>query len=565
MRLVVRAIVVGLLAVAAAVLLAVSQTLVSMVMLTTTLFAIGGTGHPLSVPPDSPTFVKDYVGSANNFYAAPSGLCGGVGTPCSPTVGIVTPEQLFPLAGTMTLDQSVALGQQNLDACLHGSSSCVFTDPTTGTTQTGTPPVGPYVVLGYSQSSTVATMEKRALCASGTCQTLPSGNPSFILVANPNRPNGGILERGNIFNLQPTIPFLGITFSGATPTNTPYPTVDVAREYDGVADAPTNPLNLLADANALAGVYYNHGNYFGLGQPTLQGQYGDTTYYMFMTYPLPILMPLEAIPVLGPIAVDVLDPILRVAVESAYNRTANPGAPTPFNPFYFPNPVQLGTGVIGAIGEGLLLGFQDITGARTPGSTPPYLVGPNATYYVGGPPVNVGCGTPPCGTPTPAAVINPNVTQTASTIDPPANGATDPPADSTKNQPATTPPNPPVTKPITTVVSDVTPPPTPVPPNPPVTKPITTVAFDLTPPRTPVPPNPPAATNPPPVTGPTGMPLGRAGGLQLSGVANTLTNDATNTIDGLPGIGKSGASNPTSATNPVGGALPKITAGGVTK
>jgi PE-PPE domain-containing protein len=540
-RLFVRAIVVGLLAVAAALLLAFSQTLVSMVMLTTTLFAMGGTTHPLSIPPDSPTFVADYVGSANMFFAAPSGLCGGVGTLCSPAVGVVTPEQIFPVAGTMTLDQSVAQGQQNLDACLHGSSSCVWTDPTTGTTQTGTPPSGPYVVLGYSLSTTVATMEKRALCATGTCQTFAGGNPSFILVANTNRPNGGILERGNIFNTQPTIPFLGITFSGATPTNTPYTTVDVARQYDGVADAPTNPLNLLADANAVAGYFFLHGNYFGLGQPTLQGQYGDTTYYMFMTYPLPILLPLEAIPVVGPIAVDILDPVVRVLVESAYNRTANPGAPTPFNIFYFPNPLQLATGLIEAIPTGLLLGFQDITGARTPGSTPAYLVGPNAVYYLGGPPVNVGCGTPPCGAPTPAASTNPNATQTALTTDTPAN--------STNSQPATTPPGPPVRNPITTVVSD------------------------LTPPRTPAPHNPPANTNMgtttgsnlPTLTGPTGMPLGTTGGSPLSGVANTLTNGVTNTINGVLGIGKSGAPNGTSGTNPVGGILSKITAGGVKK
>jgi hypothetical protein len=541
MRLVVRGIVVGLLAVSAALLLAFSQTLVSMVMLTTTLFAISGTRHPLSIPPDSPTFVKDYVGSANMFFAAPSGLCGGVGTPCSPAVGVVTPEQLFPVAGTMTLDQSVAQGQQNLNACLQGSSSCVWTDPTTGTTQTGTPPSGPYVVLGYSQSATVVTMEKRALCASGTCQTFAGGNPSFILVANPSRPNGGILERGNIFNIQPTIPFIGLTFSGATPTNTPYTTVDVARQYDGIADAPTNPLNLLADVNALVGFNNEHGNYFGLGQPTLQGQYGDTTYYMFMTYPLPILMPLEAIPVLGPIAVDVLDPVLRVLVESGYDRTTNPGAPTPFNIFYFPNPVQLGTGLIGAIGEGLLLGFQDITGARTPGSPPAYLVGPNAVYYPGGPPVHVGCGTPPCGPPTPAASTNRTATQTASTTNTPAN--------STNNQPATTPQGPPVANPITTVVSDLTPPSTPKPQNPPAS------------------PNKGTTTrsNLPTLTKPTGTPLGTTGGSRLSGAANTLTNGVSNTINGVLGIGKSGASNGTSGTNPVGGVLPKITGGGVKK
>jgi hypothetical protein len=98
---------------------------------------------------------------------------------------------------------------------------------------------------------------------------------SFFLVANPMRPNGGILMRGKGL---PTIPVLGATFYGATPNNsavlndggTPgdptddtyvYPTVDVAHQYDGLGgDFPVRPLNLLATFNTLAGYYYLHGN-----------------------------------------------------------------------------------------------------------------------------------------------------------------------------------------------------------------------------------------------------------------------------------------------------------------
>ena len=68
-----------------------------------------------------------------------------------------------------------------------------------------------------------------------------------------------------------TVPILGVTFSGATPTQTaggPPPeravnitTYDVARQYDGVADAPTNPLNVVADANAIMGFALLHSQY----------------------------------------------------------------------------------------------------------------------------------------------------------------------------------------------------------------------------------------------------------------------------------------------------------------
>ena len=128
-----------------------------------------------------------------------------------------------------------------------------------------------YVVYGYSQSATVATLEKRFLAQPGNT---PAGTTvNFVLAANPNRPNGGILERFAGLH----IPIVGVTFNGATPTDTGMTTVDVARQYDGWADFPTNPLNLLADLNAGLGIYYLHGNYSGLGQPELQGQFGDTT------------------------------------------------------------------------------------------------------------------------------------------------------------------------------------------------------------------------------------------------------------------------------------------------
>ena len=56
---------------------------------------------------------------------------------------------------------------------------------------------------------------------------------SFVLIGNPNRPNGGILQRFEGL----TVPFAGITFDGATPTNTDFKTVDITRQYDGALHA----------------------------------------------------------------------------------------------------------------------------------------------------------------------------------------------------------------------------------------------------------------------------------------------------------------------------------------
>jgi hypothetical protein len=159
-----------------------------------------------------------------------------------------------------------------------------------------------------------------------------------------------------------------------------------------------NPLNPVADLNAIMGFYYLHGQYPNANPSTAiyQGQYGDTNYYLIPTYPLPLLMPLESIPVIGFPLADTLDPPLRVIVESAYDRSTSPGVPTPFNPLYFPNPVTFGTNLLVAIPTGLDNGISDFTGTRPLGTTRPgpYGVGGLATVGINGQP------TPPPSAPT---------------------------------------------------------------------------------------------------------------------------------------------------------------------
>ena len=73
---------------------------------------------------------------------------------------------------------------------------------------------------------------------------------NFVLVGNEMNPNGGMLAR--FPNL--TIPSLGLSFYGATPSDTPYPTAIYTAEYDGFADFPRYPLNFVSDLNAMAGI-----------------------------------------------------------------------------------------------------------------------------------------------------------------------------------------------------------------------------------------------------------------------------------------------------------------------
>ncbi|MCX2930937.1 PE-PPE domain-containing protein [Mycobacterium sp. CVI_P3] len=367
------------------------------IALAATALYMGGTGHPLSVPQDTPAYIASYVDDAGTTYVAPSGLCVGGSPGCSP-VAVYTPEQ-FPIATglpSLTFDESVAIGLANLDGCLRGAP-CTVTKPPF--TTTGPPEVvadTSYVVYGYSQSATISAQEKYDLIA----HPPPVGTTiSFVQTSNPNRPNGGILERF----VGAYIPLLGVTFDGAMTTNSPQPTplttVDVAHQYDPVADFPTNPLNLVADLNALFGFLYFHPEtaYFAVNTVELQGQYQDTTYYLAPAETLPLLMPIEQIPLIGPPLAATLDPPLRVLVEAGYDRTVNPGQPTPAKYLYFPGPLKTAINFLVAIPTGWDNGIAAITGNP---ANRPFHTQPQGTYGVGGPPVDTGA-VDPYGPPTP--------------------------------------------------------------------------------------------------------------------------------------------------------------------
>ena len=366
------------LSIASTIVLATMQTMTALVALTATALIMGGTGHPLSTPQDSPEFINSYTADANNDYIVLTGFC-GAGS-CTPTA-VSTPEQFMPVSGVMPFDQSVGQGVTNLDQAINAQ------------------PAGEsLVVFGYSQSARIASIQKGNLAAAGS--TLPL---SFVMIGNPNRPNGGILERFEGLN----IPILGVTFDGATPTDTNFKTVDITRQYDGWSDFPNNPLNPFATANAVAGIHYVHGDYqsVGLGDALYQGSYGDTDYYMIPSRHLPLLMPLDQAGVPSPL-VTMLDAPTRVLVEAGYDRTISPGSPTQASILYFPNPVKTGVNFIVAIPTGMDDGAQEAANIRPFGTAP---IDQRSPYGVGGPPVNAGSfdstGAPLATTPQPAASV----------------------------------------------------------------------------------------------------------------------------------------------------------------
>ncbi len=115
----------------------------------------------------------------------------------------------------------------------------------------------PYLIEGFSQSAQIAIDEKLELIASGN----PPPDVTFLLLGSGNRPDGGFLERFAGLVIPGAT---GFDFNGAEPTDAGITTIDIANQYDGNADFPQYPVNVVADLNALLGFIYQHAGY-GIG------------------------------------------------------------------------------------------------------------------------------------------------------------------------------------------------------------------------------------------------------------------------------------------------------------
>ncbi|HET9874279.1 MAG TPA: PE-PPE domain-containing protein [Mycobacterium sp.] len=280
-------------------------------------FIVGGSGDPI---PD-----QDYVDTNNSLYVQPN-------FPGYDPQALYTPEGNYALytgVKSLTLDKSEAQGVQILDnavrAHLDGN------------------PANHVAVLGDSQSSTISSMVMPLLHDQG----VSPDQLGFVLLADPNQPNGGLFERLDGV----TIPSLGITFNGATPDDL-YPTTIYLQAYDGFADVPRYPINFLSDLNSILGIQFIHPTYQGLTAndwlPVDQGgkavelpTVGDTmtTYWAIPTENLPLLDVVRVIPVIGNPLADFLQPILKPLVNLGYGdpdfgwSTAPANVPTEFGLF----------------------------------------------------------------------------------------------------------------------------------------------------------------------------------------------------------------------------------------
>ncbi|MCV7099576.1 PE-PPE domain-containing protein [Mycobacterium palustre] len=299
-----------------------------------------------------------------------NGTFGGLGPFTGPLQAVSTAEGLYPFTGVkdLTLDISLARGVTELDNAIN-----LAIHPNTANAVS---------ILGYSQSSIIASLEMPKLLAEGFTNGT-GGSPIqayFTLLGDPANPNGGLLSRFPGLSF----PSLGVTFGTSTPSND-FPTTIWTLEYDGFADFPRYPIDIFSDLNALAGIVFVHGTYPRLTDAVLQtafqlpqsGAPSMTTYEMIPTNDLPLLTPLRAIPLIGNPIADLVQPDLKLLVNWGYGdpnfgfSTSPADIQTPFG--FLPPPsatTQLAALLPGATQQGVSAFVNDLSnlGTSLPGA-----------------------------------------------------------------------------------------------------------------------------------------------------------------------------------------------------
>jgi hypothetical protein len=254
---------------------------------------------------------------------------GGAGWPDEPWWKL---SGLFDLTG----DQSVQAGVADLEQAMAANGNDHL------------------VIYGYSQGSIIVNLEKQRLA-----EQYPAGTTApdidFVLGGDFGVPNGGLYARfPGLY-----IPVLDWLFHGPEPTDTQFHTDVITRQYDGVADFPLYPLNVIADLNTVLGFLYVHTYPFDVSlpadpttSPAFQGTHGDTSYYFFETQDLPLFAPLRMLGVPEAL-IDVVEPFFRAIVELGYDRSIPPWEPTPARLIPPLNPMTVTADLVNAIGEGI--------------------------------------------------------------------------------------------------------------------------------------------------------------------------------------------------------------------
>ena len=312
------------------------------------------------------------------------------------------------------------------------------------------------IVVGYSAGTLTVEQERRDLQQLDPSVAPSPDQLSFVQIANPFIPNGGIFARF------PGIPVPGLIDAMGPGQPTRYDTTYVVNEYDPYGDFPAyfNPVSLLNTALALR---YSHPDeaynpvipgttpaYVTTVDHTVDGTNSTDTYVLYYRA-LPLLGPLRELATqtgLTPFSepfISAVEPLLRLVVDMGYTDrvNANPVATVPFSIITPPqNVIAALAGVPGAISQGvtnLLSGgtaptalpnpLDDLVPASTAPAVEPQMRSSQAR-------LSLVADDSPTTNPTPTTNSAPSSTVTAST--PSSSAPTSTPPTTKSNPPAVT-------------------------------------------------------------------------------------------------------------------------------
>jgi diacyltrehalose acyltransferase len=187
---------------------------------------------------------------------------------------------------------------------------------------------GPVRIAGTSQGALAIAEAKRTLMARDEADRPDADEVTFLAIGDPSGPTGIGSRLPGLY-----VPYIDVTFQPAP--ETPYDTIIVTREYDGLADFPDRPLNFVATLNALAGIVYVHPVSYGPDTDleaipdedvteTVNSLGGRTTSYFVQNDRLPLLQPLRDLNVDERLIAAIEQPLKQV-VDAGYSR--NDGRP----------------------------------------------------------------------------------------------------------------------------------------------------------------------------------------------------------------------------------------------
>lgn len=223
------------------------------------------------------------------------------------------------------------------------------------------------IVVGYSAGTLAVEQERRNLQHLAPSDAPSPDQLSFVQIANPFAPNGGIFQRF------PGVPVPGLVDAMGAGQPTRYDTTYIANEYDPYGDFPAylNPLSLL---NTVLALRYSHPDeaynpdvpgttpaYVTTVHHTIDETDSTDTYVLYYRA-LPLLGPLRELstqtgltPFTEPF-ISAIEPMLRLLVDMGYTDrvNANPAAPVPFSLIIPPqNVIAALLGMPGAISQGV--------------------------------------------------------------------------------------------------------------------------------------------------------------------------------------------------------------------